>query len=102
MSLILPWLTLFLKIIYFVPCVHVYVWKIRGGYERGVKYDSEKGDAESYTNKALDDDSGLSTQSGSNEGSEKSISIKASDNSDTFTELREEHETSFGGDNTSL
>jgi DMSO/TMAO reductase YedYZ heme-binding membrane subunit len=105
MSLILPWLTLFLKIIYFVPCVHVYVWKIRGGYERGVKYDSEKGDAESYTNKALDDDSGLSTQSGSNEGSEESeesISTKASEDSDTFTELREEHETSFGGDDAKL
>ncbi|CAB3997143.1 Hypothetical predicted protein [Paramuricea clavata] len=105
MSLILPWLTLFLKIIYFVPCVHMYVWKIRGGYEREVKYDSEKGDAESYTNKALDDDSGLSTQSGSDEGSEKSeesISKKASDASDTFTEFREEHETSFGGNDTNL
>jgi hypothetical protein len=83
----------------------MYVWKIRGGYERGVKYDSEKGDAESYTNKALDDDSGLSTQSGSDEGSEESeesISTKASDDSHTFTELREEHETSFGGNDTNL
>ena len=83
----------------------MYVWKIRGGYERGVKYDSEKGDAESYTNKALDDDSGLSIQSGSDEGSkesEESISTKASDDSDTFTELREEHETSFGGNDTNL
>ncbi len=43
MSLMLPWLTIFLKIIYFIPCVHIYVWKIRRGYERGVNLDSEKG-----------------------------------------------------------
>ena len=103
MSLILPWLTLFLKIIYFVPCVHIYVWKIRGGYERGVKYDSEKGDGEFYTNKALDDDSGHSSQSASDNGSEKST--KAIDDIDTFKnleQLREEHETSFGGSHTHL
>ncbi|XP_028404857.1 metalloreductase STEAP4-like isoform X3 [Dendronephthya gigantea] len=53
MSLIFPWFTLLLKIIYFVPCVHLHVWKIRSGYERGVRCDFEKSSTESYANEAF-------------------------------------------------
>lgn len=43
MSLLIPWLTLVLKAIYFIPCVNNYVWKVREGYERGAQYDAETG-----------------------------------------------------------
>ncbi len=49
MGLLIPWLTLFLRLVYLIPCVHIYVWKIRRGHERGRHYDTEEGHMTSFT-----------------------------------------------------
>jgi DMSO/TMAO reductase YedYZ heme-binding membrane subunit len=49
LSLVLPYFTLFLRLVLLLPCFSIFIWKIRQGWERGANNNIEAGSTRMHT-----------------------------------------------------